>query len=160
MSIPSIILPLLLEVFSTFCSDILFLQKDLEYYDGNKLIHLSEYTIRNNSQECVISWVDYQTSFGVICEEPIIKYFFYRKGDFSVANLLTEEAVLVKDPPTLGKNFLVRIKPGESFRYLVINKRNMKDHIFYYKESEIISVIGGPIINNELFYRGQIVVIE
>lgn len=157
MRIP-LIISLLFCALSQHCSDALFFQNDSMYYDGDKLIHLYEYTIQNNSQENVISWVDYLPSFRE--EDPIIHFFFHRKGDFSIANLLTEDVVFSKESPTLGKDFLVRIKPGQSFKYLVLNNENIRDHIFFYKESDIINVIGGPIINNDFFYDGTAVVIE
>lgn len=155
----SIILSFLILAFPQNCSNVLFFQKDFEYYDGETLMHLSEYTIQNKSHENVISWIDYQHSFEVDSTNSIKLFFFRRNGDFSIANLLTEDVVFTEEPPILGINFIVRIGPGESFKYQVLNNEDIKDHLFFYKESEIIDVIGGPIINNKLFYRGHVVTI-
>ena len=133
-------------------------RRDYEYFDKEERIQQYEYTIQNMSIENIISWVDYGNSFDKKRDEPVIKYFFQPHGDFALAHVLTDELAEPTGPPILGVDFVVLIKPGESFKYLSTNDDCFNEHIFYYKESDLKKITGEPIVNRKYLFDGQEVV--
>lgn len=96
-----------------------------DHIDGT----ISEYweiTVKNVSDKTYFSWIatrplsEMKTTLSVIKE-----YFFYPKGDDQALNLFTifTDSV-IREPyyPTIGITFIKMIQPGETFKYVFIDK--------------------------------------
>lgn len=106
------------------------------------------YELNNTSTEDYYTWVDFNSSFTTREKAGIIRYFFSRHGDFSLGSLLHDNVVFKeKFIPVIGETFLKRIKPNESFRYIVSKQisEDFKDHLFFTDELTLISIVGNPV---------------
>ena len=129
--------------------------------DGDVIISVNQYqnrsqgVITNNSSDNIYTWLDLEASTQENNRlELAIRYMFKPFGDFNLCVLLTDNVAFPeKFIPVIGKTFLKRIKPGDSFFYIV-DKRVIDDlqpHIIYITETELASLVGYPINDFVLF---------
>ena len=93
-----------------------------DYIDGS----ISEYweiSVKNVTDETYFSWIaarplsEMKTTLSVIRE-----YFFYPKGDLNLFTILTDSVIREPYHPTIGITFIKMIHPGETFKYVFIDK--------------------------------------
>lgn len=93
-----------------------------DYIDGS----ISEYweiSVKNVTDETYFSWIatrplsEMKTTLSVIKE-----YFFYPKGDLNLFTILTDSVIREPYHPTIGITFIKMIQPGETFKYVFIDK--------------------------------------
>ena len=93
-----------------------------DYIDGS----ISEYweiSVKNVTDETYFSWIatrplsEMKTTLSVIRE-----YFFYPKGDLNLFTILTDSVIREPYHPTIGITFIKMIQPGETFKYVFIDK--------------------------------------
>lgn len=118
--------------------------------------------ISNKSSENYFTWVASEKIIGVSNEKLIRDYFFKVKGDFSFFQLMVEtidESVLSKT--YIGRTFLKKIAPNESFTYQILKDNPdsdlYKDKIVLIKESELYQYMQLEIQEKYLFRFSSIV---
>ena len=129
------------------------------YYDSfnEKQYDIKEYILNNNSNEDYYTWIDYDRDYAGVDTQGIMYYFLSFHGDFNLISLLTDNVVFYDYMSILGKVFLRRIEPGDSFRYVLINRDNddIRRHIFYISQTQL----GFEIINQEPLYDESFIVL-
>ena len=118
--------------------------------------------ISNKSSENYFTWVASEKITGKSNEKLIRDYFFKVKGDFSFFQIMVEtidESVLSKT--YIGRTFLNKIAPNESFIYQILKDNPdsdlYKDKIVLIKESELYQYIQLEIQEKYLFRFSSIV---
>ncbi len=137
------------------------------YNIAEKEIVLQEYRITNNSSQCYYTWLD--SNQGKDSKDSSVwlkRYLFAPKGDFSFASLMFDNVVFEGSfKPELGFSFMKRIKPGESFSYILYSstrdslhsKSSFDSLINIESESLINSLLPGGIPEEFLYQNEQII---
>jgi hypothetical protein len=112
-------------------------------------INIRSVKITNTTKEDYITWISYDYTNLISNEEAIHRYFGKQIGDFSLSFLLYENLLNSSLTNRIGTTFMKRIKPGETFEYLII-KKNI--HIDFY-ERRIILI---PLIEIEQYLQKTI----
>lgn len=107
----------------------------------NTYSYISSYKITNNTKEDYITWVSCKCTNYITNEEAIRCYFENRIEDYSLSFLLYENLLNSSMTNRIGTSFMKRIKPQESFEYLIQKKNSspcyFENHIFVISLKEI-----------------------
>lgn len=104
---------------------------------ANSDINIKSYIITNNTKEDYVTWVSSDYIDSNSNEEAIRRYFNKQIGDFSLSSLLYENLLNSSLTNRIGSTFMKRIKPKETFQYLIIKKNRYSD--YYEKRLFIVS---------------------
>lgn len=137
----------------------------LTYTYKNELTHKTQivesYELSNKSGENYLTWVALENTSGVSDEKLIRDYFFKRKGDFTLFQLMTENLIDPVDLFYVGFTFLKKIAPGNSFTYQIIkdypDSNLYKDRIVVVKESDVERYLSIKIEDRYLYQSADLV---
>jgi hypothetical protein len=138
-----ILLSFLLAIGVTSCSQ----STNLKFVEGtNKyLVDTIEYKqidilIKNSTLETYVLWIDYKNRDSLSADDRIHQYFYTRKGDFTLSNLLYEE--LANELPTqLYLTFYKILSPKDEFVFSVLTKstiENLNDFVNSFKKQIVV----------------------
>ena len=117
------LLTILLSISICTCPiDSLSIEVESSRYELNQgeTVFITEYSLTNNTEEDYYSWVDYNEKDEGRSKD-ILRFFIRHNGDFSFLDLITDNVSFPEGfPHRLGQSFITLIKPGESFRYIVL----------------------------------------
>jgi len=126
MKIALIIQILLLTINSTFCigqslkicdTNI----KNSEYYINDTKYITTTITLKNSNSKGVVLWLSEKDAHNMTSREKIRDYFFQIKGDFSLAQLMTDNDISLASP-ILYVSFFKYLAPNESFSIIILSK--------------------------------------
>ena len=95
--------------------------EDSKYYVGNTIFNTTSIIIKNTSNKDIVFWLSDKNVIQMTTKEKIKDYFFQVKGDFSLAQLMTENVASLPSP-ILYVSFLKYLVPNESFSINVLSK--------------------------------------
>lgn len=144
-----------------FCSPHVKVERNEYLIRNNDIsIHVYEYSIINITDEAIYTWIDYNSPYSGVCNTKAIIRFFYDFHDgLNLATLLTDNVVLKDFRPKIGVNFIKRLLPQESFKYIGIDNNEYQKYVFYISDSDLKSIVGAPIRDDAL-YNGDYVIIS
>lgn len=124
-------------------------------------ITLVEYRIKNQSNEPYFTWIDFDNHKGK-SEKRIHRYFFAPHNDFNLATLMTDNVVQDSSETILGRTFIKRLEPQESFKYIVVCREKNDDfskYIVVEKTSFVSKIIGFNVPEVFLYGKSELVVL-
>jgi len=137
-------------------------KNEYEYSDSSYGMnyHVIEYAITNTSKDYYYTWIDYSNTMDYSKSELIKRYFFSYHGDFNLMSLLKDNCIILDFKPEVGKSFLKRINPHDTFRYIVINSKNVvyEDHIIIISLSDLGQWADTPF-NEGIIYDADYIVL-
>ncbi|MDD4275325.1 MAG: hypothetical protein PHG14_16560 [Desulfobacter postgatei] len=95
--------------------------EDSRYYIGNTEFNTTSIVIKNTSSKDIVFWLSDKNVQNMASKEKIKDYFFQVKGDFSLAQLMTDNIASLPSP-VLYVSFLKYLAPDESFSINVLTK--------------------------------------
>lgn len=124
-----------------------------------------EYKIENRSGDNYYTWVDFNCSTDDDAGQQIRSYFKTVKGDFSLERLLFDNVSFPDGfSSQIGKTFLKKIAPGESFSYFAETKEidgsALEKHIFMLKESVLRQMIGDLPNETLILYKDDSILVN
>ena len=129
-------------------------------FSGSKNTFI-EYNITNKSDEPYFTWVDFN-NHNTKGWEKIYRYFFTFYDDMNLATLMTDNVVRISDEIILGKTFIKRLSPGESFKYIVVNEKENSDFsksIVIEKVSSVSKIIGFNVPESFEYDKTELIVL-
>lgn len=145
-------------------------RQSTSYRIAGEEIVLQEYRVINNSCQCYFTWLDVKQGkyYSNDSSVRLKSYLFAPRGDFSFASLMFDNVVFDGEfKPELGFSFMKRIKPGESFSYILYY--STRDSL-YSKTSfdSLINIESESLINSllpngfpeEFLYRNNSIIIN
>lgn len=94
----------------------------------NSYSYIKSYRITNNSKEDYVTWVSSMFTNSISNEEAIHRYFRNQIGDYNILFLLQEKLLNSSLTNRIGTSFMKRIKPKETFEYLIIKRNSCSDY--------------------------------
>lgn len=131
----------------------------VNYFSGEK-ITFTEYLITNKSEEPYFTWVDF-SNHNTTVREKIYRYFFASHDDLNLAALMTDNVVRTSREVTIGKTFIKRLEPGESFKYIVAKDKDNDDfskNIIVEKVSYVSKIIGFNVPESFEYDKNELIV--
>ncbi len=123
-------------------------------------IRITEYTVRNMSDEPYLTWVDFGGR-GEARRRRIFRYFHAPRGDMNLAMLMTDNVARESEDVILGVSFIKVLKPHGSFKYVVVNEKDDRDFrrgIVVEKASVVAKIIGFQVPETFSFANDELVV--
>ena len=80
----------------------------------------------------------------------------------NLATLMTDNVVRIGDEIILGKTFIKRLSPGESFKYIVVNEKENSDFsksIVIEKVSSVSKIIGFNVPESFEYDKTELIVL-
>lgn len=121
-------------------------------------ITLVEYRIKNQSNEPYFTWIDFDNHN----EKRIHRYFFEPHNDFNLAALMTDNVVRDSNEIILGRTFIKRLGPQESFKYIVVCREKTDDfskYIVVEEASLVNKIIGFDVPEAFEYNKSELVVL-
>ena len=143
--------------------------KDIEVSDSTysytkgvrgEKIRITEYTVRNMSDEQYLTWVDF-SGRDETRRRRIFRYFHAPHGDMNLAMLMTDNVARESEDIILGVSFIKVLKPHGSFKYVVVNEKDGKDFrkgIVVEKASAVAKIIGFQVPETFSFAKDELAV--
>ena len=119
-----------------------------------------EYLITNKSEEPYFTWVDF-SNHNTTARKRIYRYFFASHEDLNLAALMTDNVVRTSKEVIIGKTFIKRLKPGESFKYIVMKEKGNDDfgkNIIVEKVSYVSKIIGFNVPESFEYDKNELIV--
>lgn len=149
----------------------LHMAKDIEaqvesysYYTDDSTrakITLVEYRIKNQSNEPFFTWIDFD-NYNEKSGKRIHRYFWGPHNDFNLATLMTDNVVRDSNEIILGRTFIKRLGPQESFKYIVVCREKIDDfykYIVVEKASLVNKIIGFDVPEAFEYNKSELVVL-
>lgn len=141
------------------------IKMDIESYHyinstNGEIINIIEYQMTNQSDEPYFTWLDFN-NHNEKGKRKIHRYFYAHHGDLNLATLMTDNVMQTSREVIIGKTFIKRLKPGESFKYIVVNKKDNDDfskNIIAEKVSYVSKIIGFSIPESFEYNKTELVV--
>lgn len=111
---------------------------------NGETITIVEYQLTNRSDEPYFTWIDFN-NHNEKRDKKIHRYFYAPHGDLNLATLMTDNVIRTSREVIIGATFIKRLKPGESFKYIVVNEKDNDDfskNIIVEKVSYVSKTIG------------------
>lgn len=119
------------------------------YINGNyeDEVYLNEYTLTNHTDKSYFTFVNYELPVDPHNRERVLKtFFFINYKDFSLLSLVFDNFYKIGDAFLVGKFFFKEIKPGKSFRYILMKRDSTKpsfqNNIWYFPTSVFYDYLG------------------
>lgn len=90
-----------------------------------------------------------------------IDTFYAPHGDLNLATLMTDNVIRTSREVIIGATFIKRLKPGESFKYIVVNEKDNDDfskNIIVEKVSYVSKTIGFNVPESFEYDKTELVV--
>lgn len=151
----------LLVVHVCFCDNLYNIKKieTNKYMYNNYTFITSTYRITNTSNESLILWLDFSQNEDITLSFQ--EYFFAKKGDFSILDVVTDANMIYDDCPLeLFKTFFKIIRKDEYFDICVISIcDSMEAHNEYLRKllNEYIKIISeseSSMENSKILFHG------
>ena len=136
----------------------------VEYYNNITMqnIVMEKYMITNDSEEDYLTWVSPDPIKGKTEQALMYEYFFSKKGDFCLFNIMTEN-ILITAKKSIGSSFIKRIRPGESFSYIISKPERTvsfyEDRIVIINKAKVDCFLQGFIINDSYYFDAPIILL-
>lgn len=147
-------------------SDVQIEHHSYQYTDSSYVLYnVTEHIISNNSSnKSYVTFIcsDFEETNP---ENVIIRYFCSPSKSFNLMTLLTDNVVINEFIPTIGKTFLKEVKPGNDFKYTMLEKLLVKDSMhsdmcIIVVEKEYIETLLKVSLIDKFFFKNDELIIS
>ena len=119
------------------------------YFIDSTEIDIVTLELKNITTEDILIWIEKNSTFGLTTDQKVKSFYFKKKGDFSLIQLVNEN-LTNEVSPILFRSIIKRLSPGDCFLISIIVKMGTKE----VSKSEILKTMKS-FLNNNVVYMNQ-----